>query len=51
MDFNEKVNLRTRIKAHLMELGYYMADDRSKDVADVLRNLADSWEDGHYKNF
>jgi len=51
MDINEKINLRTRIKSNLMNLGFYMADDRSKDVADVLRNLADSWENGHYKNF
>lgn len=51
MDVNEKINLRTRIKSNLMNMGFYMADDRSKDVADVLRNLADSWEDGHYKDF
>ena len=51
MDKGEKINLRSWIKSNLMNWGFYMADNRSKDVADVLRNLADSWENGHYKDF
>ena len=45
MDISEKIRLRSIIKQHLMQLGYYIADENCHDVAQVLRHLADGWEE------
>lgn len=45
MDRNEKLRLKSNIKITLMQWGFYVADKNCHDVAQVLRLLADEWEE------